>query len=134
MNIKNNWLVASAGIVSGMVFTGMALAASLPYTGGIALEKTEALARTSIPLPDGKPDALLALAMRHGSAAAAIKQKFRQDIPIFVEAVRMEEIKNKPGCNRVRLTFHTSPALSQTFPSEIMDIEACPNRKNGGKK
>ncbi|EPH9125458.1 hypothetical protein V3L65_002179, partial [Neisseria gonorrhoeae] len=95
-----------------------------------------------IPLPDGKPDALLALAMRHGSAkgyfsgraAAAVKQKFRQDIPIFVEAVRMEEIKNKPGCNRVRLTFHTSPALSQTFPSEIMDIGACPNRKNGGKK
>ncbi|EMT2699976.1 hypothetical protein OMC81_001554, partial [Neisseria gonorrhoeae] len=125
MNI-NNWLAASAGIVSGMFFTGMALAASLPYTGGIALEKTEALARTSIPLPDGKPDALLALAMRHGSAkgyfsgraAAAVKQKFRQDIPIFVEAVRMEEIKNKPGCNRVRLTFHTSPALSQTFPSE----------------
>ncbi|HGM0772835.1 TPA: hypothetical protein ACKJ12_000572 [Neisseria gonorrhoeae] len=67
MNI-NNWLAASAGIVSGMFFTGMALAASLPYTGGIALEKTEALARTSIPLPDGKPDALLALAMRHGSA------------------------------------------------------------------
>ncbi|EMU0852519.1 hypothetical protein V3M32_002149, partial [Neisseria gonorrhoeae] len=98
MNI-NNWLAASAGIVSGMFFTGMALAASLPYTGGIALEKTEALARTSIPLPDGKPDALLALAMRHGSAkgyfsgraAAAVKQKFRQDIPIFVEAVRMEE-------------------------------------------
>ncbi|HFB8173774.1 TPA: hypothetical protein ACFAQ7_000643 [Neisseria gonorrhoeae] len=38
MNI-NNWLAASAGIVSGMFFTGMALAASLPYTGGIALEK-----------------------------------------------------------------------------------------------
>ncbi|HFB2462777.1 TPA: hypothetical protein ACE6JX_000673 [Neisseria gonorrhoeae] len=73
MNI-NNWLAASAGIVSGMFFTGMALAASLPYTGGIALEKTEALARTSIPLPDGKPDALLAA----GNASRFGKRVFQR--------------------------------------------------------
>ena len=112
------------------------LSAASPYNGGIALDKTEKLAKESIPLPDGKTDVLLALAMRHGSAkghfsgkaAQAIRQQYKKNIPIFIEAVRYESLKNKPDCNRVRLTFKSTPQFENIAPSQSVDIEVCPKR------
>lgn len=98
MNI-NNWLAASAGIVSGMFLQVW----HLPHPfliPAVSLWKTEALARTSIPLPDGKPDACLrwqCVTVRQGyfsgSAAAAVKQKFRQDIPILSRRSEWKKLK-----------------------------------------
>ena len=74
------------------------LSAASPYNGGIALDKTVKLAKESIPLSDGKPDVLLALAMRHGSAngnfcgmaAHAIVQPNTKKFQIFMAAVNKE--------------------------------------------
>ena len=51
------------------------LHAAETFNGGISLDKTEKLVKSSIPLPDGKPDVLLALAMRHGLARGQTVQE-----------------------------------------------------------
>lgn len=115
--------------------TASALAADV-YTGGIALDKTAQLAQQSTPLPDGNPQTVLALAMRHGrakghfsgKAADAIKQKYGKNIPIFVEAVRQEVIRGKPRCHRVQLIFKTLPEFEKLAPAQNVDIEVCPNQ------
>lgn len=107
------------------------------YTGGIALSQTEAAAKQSVPVTDGNPQTVIALAMRHGKARGhfagkaeeAMKKQFGKPIPIYIEAERMEKIPGKTGCHRVRVTYKTSPELAAQAPSEAMDIEACPNRR-----
>lgn len=113
------------------------LHAAETFNGGISLDKTEKLVKSSIPLPDGKPDVLLALAMRHGSArghfsgkaAAAVHKQFKKEVPIYIEAVRQEALKNKPGCNKVRLTFKTTPQYESLAPTQSIDMEVCPNKR-----
>lgn len=128
--------MTSKALAAMLLTTAATAFAAQPYTGGIALDKTEKLAQTSIPLPNGRPDAVLALAMRHGRAkghfsgraAAAIKQQYGKEIPIHIEAVKKEAVKGKAGCNKVTLTFKTTPEFERMAPTQSVDIEVCPNR------
>lgn len=128
--------MSKAALVYAVCFQTAWVQAADIYTGAISLDKTVKLAQQSIPLPDANPQPVLALAMRHGQAkghfsgkaAELIKQKYGKSIPILVEAVRKEAIKGKPGCNRVQLTFKTTPEFEQTAPKQSVDIEVCPNK------
>ena len=128
MNNKFFYLLAGTAVA---LFTGATLAAA---GGSISLDKTAGLAAAGIPLPDGKPQPLLALAMRHGTAkgyfsgaaAQAIKTKFGQEVPIFVTATKLEPIKNKPGCNKVQLTFKASEKFAASYPEQSLLIAVCP--------
>lgn len=113
-----------------------AMAETPVYTGGIALEKTANLAKQSIPLPDGNPKPLLALAARHGAAqghfsgkaAELIKKQFGKPVPIHIEAKKVGRVKDQPKCDQIRLTYKTTPQFASIAPEQIVNVAVCPNR------
>lgn len=106
------------------------------YTGGIALEKTAALSKQSLPLPDGNPQPLLALAARHGTAkghfsgkaAEAVGKQFGKAVPIYVEAVKIGKVKEQPRCDQIRLTYKTDRQFAASAPEKQIDVAVCPKR------
>ena len=71
------------------------LHAAETFNGGISLDKTEKLVKSSIPLPDGKPDVLLALlctmVQPEGILVGRlllVHKQFKKEVPIYIEAVR----------------------------------------------
>lgn len=117
--------------------TALNVSAESPvYTGGISLERTAALVKQSIPLTDGNPQPLLALAARHGSArghfsgkaAAAVRQQFGRDIPLYIEAVKVGKVKGQPKCDRIRLTYKTDKQFAAIAPEKQIDVAVCPKR------
>lgn len=104
------------------------------FTGGIPLSETENLAKTSLPINDGNPQALLALAARHGyakghfagPAAEVMRKKFGRSVPVNIEAKRIGQVSGQPDCSHIRLTYKTG-ANGKDVSQETMDMSVCPN-------
>lgn len=125
-------------IILFSIWSSFVSAESGIFTGGISLEKTAFLAKQSIALPDGNPEPILALAMRHGKAqgyfsdkaAAAIKQRYGKAIPIFVSAERLERMKGQPECHKVKLVFSTSSEFVNIAPAQTIETAVCAKRSS----
>lgn len=98
-----------------------------------------ALSKQVIPLDDGDPRPVMALAAIHGSArgqitgkaADVIKQRSGSAAPVFVDAKRIGAVPDQPGCSKVRLTYSTSKEFAAQFakqPIPTLDIAVCPNK------
>lgn len=136
ITMKNRRTKETGAALCVLLFAALPVSASDIYTGGIALEKTAKLAQESVPLPDGNPQPVLALAMRHGQAkghfsgkaAEAVRQQYGRDIPISVTAERKEAVSGKPGCRKIRLTYKSGGAFAGRYPDKSIDVEVCPNK------
>ena len=98
---------------------------------------TLALSKQIIPLNDGDPRPVMALAVKHGTAkgqitgkaAEIMKQRSGSDAPVFIEATKVGAVINQPGCSKVRLTYSTSKKYAATFSQQpSMEIAVCPNK------
>ncbi len=100
---------------------------------------TLALSKQLIPLDDGDPRPVMALAAIHGSArgqitgkaADVIKQRSGSAAPVFVDAKKVGNVPGQPGCSKVRLSYSTSKEFAAQFakqPIPTLDIAVCPNK------
>lgn len=128
----------SKTLLLGLIVSLMPLAATASevFTGGVALEKTAQLAKQSIPLNDGNPEPVLALAARHGKAlghfsgkaAEAVRKTYGKPIPIYVIAEKTGAVSGQPGCSKIQLTYKTSPEYASSSPEQKIDVAVCPKR------
>ncbi|WP_434778544.1 hypothetical protein [Neisseria sp. Ec49-e6-T10] len=116
-----------------LIMTVMSLSG---FSIGAPKVDTLSLSKQVIPLDKGDPRPLMAIAAIHGKArgqitgeaAKIIKERTKSAAPIFIEAVKLSDIEDQPGCAKVKLTYTTSKEYSAQFPAQSMDVAVCPNK------
>lgn len=97
---------------------------------------TPALSKQVIPLDNGDPRPLIALAAKYGSAkgqisgkaAEIIKKRTGSDAPVFVEAIKVGVVPDQPGCAKIKITYSTSKEYAAEFSQQPqLEVAACPN-------